>query len=126
MGEFYAQGFVGLGPESLIEGLSLPMNLFYGKEMIGLKVGLNYENPLDTDRVSTISFGYYDLNHIEKGLDGLVPFENEGDDNWSIMLRSFNYDGKSLKERTPFRLAHIDSAGSLIQIPMTEFKELTN
>ena len=126
MGDFQAQGFVGLGPESLIEGLSLPMNMYYAREMAGLRVGLNYENPLSTDRISTITFGYYDLSHVENGEDGLVPFQNVGEDNWTVMLRSFNYDGKSLKEKTPFRMAHIDSAGSLIQMPMTEFKELTD
>ena len=74
MGDFQAQGFVGLGPESLIEGLSFPMNLYYAKDMAGLKVGLNYEDPMDDSRISTITFGYYDLNHVDKGVDGLVPF----------------------------------------------------
>ena len=87
-GEYDAQGFIGLGPESLIEGLSFPMNLYYGKTMQALKVGLNYENPMDTNRVSTITFGYFDLSHIEKGEDGLVGFQNVGDDNWSVMLNS--------------------------------------
>lgn len=73
-GSYDAQGFVGLGPESLIEGLSLPMNLYYAKTMQNLRVGLNYEDPMDTNRVSTITFGYFDLNHVENGDKGLVGF----------------------------------------------------
>ena len=52
--------------------------------MIGMKVGLNYENPKNDDRVSTITFGYFDLGHVEKGQAGLVGFKNIGTDNWSI------------------------------------------
>jgi len=48
--------------------------MYYAREMAGLRVGLNYENPLSTDRISTITFGYYDLSHVENGEDGLVPF----------------------------------------------------
>jgi len=92
-GDYQAQGFVGLGPEGLVEGLSLPLSLFYDKKMIGMKVGLNYENPINDDRVSTITFGYFDLGHVEKGQAGLVGFKNIGTDNWSIQLMKIKYDG---------------------------------
>ena len=69
------------------------MNLYYNKKMEGIKVGLNYENPLDNSRVSTITFGYFDFGHVEKGEEGLVGFKNEGNDNWSVMMKSIKYDG---------------------------------
>lgn len=124
-GGFQAQGFVGLGPEGLTEGLSLPQNLYYNKDIEGLRVGLNYENPDDFDRVSTITFGYYDLNHVENAEDGLVGFKNIGTDNWTVMLNSIQYDGKDLYLHNSAKPAHIDSAGQLIQMPMSEFKQLT-
>jgi hypothetical protein len=76
-----------------VEGLSLPLSLFYDKQLIGLKIGLNYENPLDNNRVSTITLGYFDTGHAEKGDKGLVGFKNVGSDNWSVMLKSIKYDG---------------------------------
>ena len=72
------------------------MSLYFSKDMVGLRVGLNYENPMDTDRVSTITFGYYDFAHVDRGENGLVGFDNVGQDNWSIMLNSLKYDGKDL------------------------------
>ena len=76
--------------------------------------------------MSSITFGYYDYGHIEKGQNGLVGFDNVGDDNWSIMLKSIKYNDQPLQRKGTPKLAHIDSAGLLIQMPMTEFKTLTS
>lgn len=41
-------------------------------------------------------------------------------------LKSLKYDGNSLQRKQQTKIAHIDSAGALIQIPMSEFKKLTD
>lgn len=90
-------------------------------------MGLNFENPLYKDKVSTMTFGYFDMSHIEGAENGLHWFVNRGEENWSIMLNSIKYNGVDLRKgNTAPKLAHIDTAGPHIQIPMTEFKKLTS
>lgn len=122
-GSFDVQGFVGLGPQGAID-LSMPMSLYQEKKVVAMKVGLNYENPIHKDKVSTITFGYFDYAHVHGGEKGLNWFENKGEDNWSIMLDGLKYNGKTIQTKES-KLAHIDSAGPLIQMPMSEFKLLT-
>lgn len=63
-GNYDMQGFVGLGPENAMEGLSYPISLYQDKKIDAIKVGLNFENPIYTNKVSTITFGYFDYSHI--------------------------------------------------------------
>lgn len=87
---------MGLGPEGVLEGLSYPISLYQQKKIDKIRVGLNYENPLYKDRVSTITFGYFDYSHIHNGTNGLNWFPNKGKDNWSVMLDDLKYNGVDL------------------------------
>ena len=110
-GPFDVQGFVGLGPQNSGEDLSVPMSLYADKNITKMKVGLNFENPAHKGRVSTITFGYYDEDHIHDGEAGLNYFANKGTDNWSINLDDLRFNGKELQPVKSTKLAHIDSAG---------------
>ena len=95
-GEFDFQGFVGLGPQKPAESLSLPISLYNQNQITAPRVGLNYENPIYKDKISTMTFGYFDWNHVHGGSDGLHWFVNKGEDNWSIMLSGIQYNGVDL------------------------------
>jgi len=51
---------IGLGPNG--HELSYVNQLFDQGQIESKKVGLNFENPEDTNSVSTITFGYYDYS----------------------------------------------------------------
>lgn len=61
-----------------------------------MRVGLNFENPVYKNRVSTITFGYYDEEHIHDGSVGLNWFKNKGTDNWSFDLDDLMFNGKEI------------------------------
>lgn len=87
-----------------------------------LQVGINFENPAHKHRVSTITFGYFDMSNIKDGEDGLIPYKNEGKDNWSLDLYDIMYNGKTLEKNAVSKPAHIDTAEPYIALPMEEFK----
>ena len=89
-----------------------------------MRVGLNYENNLEKDRASTITFGYYDLSNVKNGEDGLNWYLNVGDASWAVWLDDIKLDGKDIQTRAGAKVAHIDSANLFIQMPMSEFKQL--
>ena len=59
-----------------------------------MKVGLNYEDPSDTSKVSSLTFGYFDTSNVENGAEGLIRFDNVGTDNWSVMLSDIAFGGQ--------------------------------
>lgn len=88
-----------------------------------MKVGLNFENPRDLDKVSTINFGYYDVDQVVNGEAGLNWYQNMGNETWSIVMDDIKFAGRDLQppNQPGAKLAHIDSAGMHIQIPLAEF-----
>jgi hypothetical protein len=62
-----------------------------------LIVGLNFENPLDANLVSTITFGYFDINLIQNGSQGLNWYDNIGRESWAIILDELKYNGYKLQ-----------------------------
>lgn len=65
-GDFEANGVLGLAPSSDSK-YSYVDTLFNNDKIKQRVVGLNYENPLDTDQKSKISIGSIDYDEIEKG-----------------------------------------------------------
>lgn len=59
IGNFDANGVIGLAPTN--DRRSYIHQLYAQGQVNDMKVGLNFENPLDTDSVSTITFGEWDF-----------------------------------------------------------------
>jgi len=113
-GSFDLNGFVGLGPQKSGDDQSFVAGLFNQKQIDSMKVGLNYENNLDKDRASTITFGFYDLNNVKNGEEGLNWYLNVGADSWAVWLDDIKLDGKDIQTRPGAKVAHIDSANLFI------------
>ena len=126
-GQFDVQGFIGLGPQEMSDHTSYVYNLFNQRVIERIVVGLNYENEIYTDKVSTITFGYYDWEHIEGGDQALNWYQNLGTDSWMVMMDDLMYDGTDLQTGDKgAKNAHIDSASMYIQVPQSEFNVLKN
>ena len=65
--QYQGNGFIGLGPQNATDDVSFVFQLFNQNVIDKLIVGLNFENPLDPNLVSTITFGYFDINQIQNG-----------------------------------------------------------
>ena len=69
------------------------MNLFESQQIEQPRIGINYENPLYEDKVSTITFGYLDEAHIQGGEDAMNWYPNQGNSSWMVMLDDLMYNG---------------------------------
>jgi len=49
-----------------------------------MKVGLNFENPVDPSLSSSISLGFFEEKYVYGGFDNLFWFANTGKDEWAI------------------------------------------
>jgi hypothetical protein len=67
LGQFDAQGLIGLGPQDVEGHQSYVIDLHKSNQIPRPVVGLNYENNLYTDKVSTMTFGYFQDSSIEGG-----------------------------------------------------------
>lgn len=77
-------------------------------------MGLNYEDPLDRNSVSSLSFGYLDFNEIKEGEDGLNYYSNIGVDHWAVMMDDFQYNNMGLSDSEGGKMAIIDSGNTSI------------
>ena len=51
------------------------------------KIGLNFEDPMSPELRTSITFGYYDEDHIDKGTSrGLNFFPNVGNGTWAMTV----------------------------------------
>lgn len=83
------QGVLGLAPG---QGANSFVQRLYDQGAIKQRVvGLNFENPDDTDQASTVTFGELDYNQIEGGVDGLNYYNNLGVDKWGLLMDDFLY-----------------------------------
>ena len=75
IGDFPANGMVGLAPSDAKTSF---VNALYKQGAIARRiVGLNYENPLDNNKQSKISFGAVDPIAMAGGPEGLRYYDND-------------------------------------------------
>ena len=88
-------------------------------------IGLNFEDPMDPDLVSSITFGFLEEGRVRAGKQGLNWFENVGEDSWAInVLTPLTYDGVELQPGASAKIAHIDTGSKNIRVPKAEFENL--
>jgi hypothetical protein len=75
-GKFSANGIVGLAPSN--DERSLVKNLKDNGQIDKALVSLNYEDPADSEKASTITFGEIDSSQVKGGDDGLSYYSNVG------------------------------------------------
>ena len=80
-------------------------------------VGINLENPLDTDQKSRISIGQIDYNEVEGGVDGLNYYNNRAVGKWGLEMDDFLYDDIDMTRNAGAKICLIDSGNSSIQVP---------
>ena len=66
-GYFDVTGMVGLGPQREFDDESVVMTLARDGLIDAAQVGLNFEDPMDPDLRTSLTFGYYDEDHIDRG-----------------------------------------------------------
>lgn len=90
------------------------------------KVGLNFEDPMDSSMISSITFGYFDEGSVKKGERGMNWFPNVGTDTWAMgITEPPTYNGEELYEKGEGpKIAHIDTASLNIVVPEAEFTKL--
>lgn len=118
-------GFIGLGPPKIGNDQSYVVSLKEQGQIIDLKVGLNYESNSDQSQISTITFGYFDLTQMDEAA-GMYTFPNKGEESWSLQLKRFKIGDTNIFIRSyPYKVAHLDTANLWIQLPMSEFNEVS-
>lgn len=125
-GYFDTMGIVGLGPEREFDDESIVRELHRKGVIDEAKVGLNFEDPMSSDMVSTITFGHYDEGSVVKGRRGMNFYQNVGEDSWTLhMISPPTYNGVELYDSSVgLKLAHIDTASLNIVVPKAEFAKL--
>jgi hypothetical protein len=111
IGYFEADGVLGLAPS--LNGKSFIHHLHNQGQIEKMIVGLNFEDPANKQAVSSVTFGYWDENHIQGGLDSLDWYQNIGNQEWGVLLADLIYNGEELHTRGGM-LALIDSANNSI------------
>ena len=86
---------VGLGPQRAYDDESIVMSLARDGLIDAAQVGLNFEDPMDPSLRTSLTFGYYDEDHINRGSRrGLNYFPNVGNDTWAMsVIDPLCYDG---------------------------------
>ena len=123
IGEFTANGVLGLAPtkkgqQSFIDQLQVQGVIDHRI------VGLNFENPLDTDQASKISIGQIDYNEVENGIKGLNFYTNRAVDKWGLQMDDFLYNDIDMTANSGAKIGLIDSGNTSIQVPETIFKNI--
>lgn len=77
-------------------------------------IGLNYENPLDTDQRSTISFGPISYDQVQGGEDGLNYYANLAVGKWGLLMDDFLYGKVDCSTDHHALVALIDSGNTAI------------
>ena len=110
VGDFGANGVVGLAPvrDNFID------ELYYQGVIRNRVVGLNLENPLDTDQKSRISIGQIDYNEVEGGVDGLNYYSNRAVGKWGLQMDDFLYDDVDMTSLSGAKIGLIDSGNTTI------------
>jgi len=88
VGKFLANGVIGLAPSG---GSQSYINKLWEQGVIKDRmVGLNYEDPNDTDQISKVRFGTLDYNQVQDGADGLNFFTNVAVENtgWGLKMNT--------------------------------------
>lgn len=110
-GDFAANGVIGLAPteNNFIE-------MLYEQGVINSRViGLNLENPLDTNQKSRISIGAIDYNEVEGGANGLNYYNNRAVGKWGLQMDDFLYDDKDMvKGLSGAKIGLIDTGNTSI------------
>jgi hypothetical protein len=89
-------------------------------------VGINYENPLDTNQRSVITFGSIMYDEIEGGADGLTYHPNLAQGKWGLLMDLFSYNKVDLTTEHFAKIAFIDSGNFSLQIPASMHFNLKN
>jgi len=122
IGTFEANGIIGLAPGN--NDKSYVNQLHEQGAIQERKVGLNYEDPDDSNSISTISFGFFDYSQIAGGEEGFNYYSNIGLNHWSVLMDSFKYGEAAISGTSNGKMALIDSGNMTIQVPSTQFKYL--
>ena len=118
-------GIVGLGPQREFDDESIVHMLHHQGVIDAPKVGLNFEDPMSPDLVSSISFGYFDEKSVRYGRRGMNWYPNVGTDTWAMAItESPTYDGIEIANDKSKRHAHIDTAGNHLVVPQAEHNRL--
>ena len=128
VGSLSANGVLGLAPaygkNSFIRSFK-DHGQFVGGDAI---IGINYENPLDTNQMSQISFGSINYNEIQGGEDGLNYYANLAVGKWGLLMDDIYYNDHELSGNHHAMIALIDSGNTSIQMPksmyLKVFKEM--
>lgn len=122
IGKVEANGVLGLGPNggenSFVQSLKMH-GQFPNQRAI---VGINFENPLDTDQKSTISLGEINYDEVEGGQDEVSYFTNLASDKyWGLLMDDFYYGGMEMSGDHKAKIGIIDSGNTSIQIPQSMY-----
>ena len=124
-GYFETTGVVGLGPQRKYDDESIVQELAANGVIDEPLIGLNFEDPMDPDLVSSITFGFLEEGRVRDGKQGLNWFENVGEDSWAInVLTPLTYDGVELQPGASAKIAHIDTGSKNIRVPKAEYETL--
>ena len=116
----HSEGFVGLAPEIEGDDQSYIMSLYKQGQILERKVGLNFEDANNVNKVSQITFGYFDETEISE--EGLTKFINYGKETWTTKVRQLKIGDSRVQNSDDTRIAHIDTANMYIQVPQSEFE----
>ena len=113
IGEFYANGVIGLAPTKNTK-INIIEQLYRQGVIANRAIGLNFENPLDTNQKSRISIGQIDYNEIEGGIDGLNYYSNRAVEKWGLEMDDFLYNDVDMTSNTGAKIGLIDSGNTSI------------
>ena len=81
-------------------------------------VGMNFEDPMNPNVVSTLTFGHFDGSAVWNGLGSLNYFGNIGKESWAMaVMDPIMYNGEHLYETSFSKVAHVDTGSPNIRIP---------
>lgn len=106
-GEFNANGVVGLAPSG--SSKSYVQSLKKNGQIKQAIVGINFEDPLDTDQKSIINFGSVNFEEVEGGESALNYYSNLAIGKWGLLMDDFAYNGMDLTGDHHAKIALIDS-----------------
>ena len=117
IGEMSSNGVLGLAPShgdnSIIKALQTQGAFPNGRAI----VGLNFENPIDTDQKSTISLGGLNFHEVKGGENGLNYYKNMAVGMWGLFMDDFKYNDQDVNKNGHAMIALIDSGNTSIQVP---------